>query len=478
MHTFGFARWIAVVALGGAACDGTVPVSVPDRAARDATIDAHEAGSVSDSGRADADACGTEGVPCCNGSLCAGALVCEANVCRAQPSCGADTQPCCIGSSCRSGLVCQSGTCRAATACGMRSQACCSGACEAGLRCVAERCEPCGTLGQTCCGGGTCGPSLTCQADRCQPCGAAGQACCGAACAPGTECTAGMCRGVDRDMDGALAGVDCDDNNPRRAPGLRETCDNVDNDCTGVADDGNACGLWVHNGASGAWTAYALDAAAEMGAPSAHAPTTAIRFALDIESLNLAYVFTNTTYHLLDVRTRQWTASGARATLIAQLAGADAFAGYTVPAGHGGGNANIEGGAILTTAGVLALDFDIAARRFTFRQMDPVPTWMPAANAPGYTSIRAAWLDVTNAFNWVTSAPSALCPAGGAATQAYAGAIATDRVHVFEAGWCFLWAAPVPFASFSPFARPNAPPLARIATTFYQNGALIVLGTR
>jgi hypothetical protein len=30
---------------------------------------------------------------------------------------------------------------------------------------------------------------------------------------------------------------------------------------------------------------------------------------------------------------------------------------------------------------------------------------------------------------------------------------------------------------FVPFARPNAPPLARIATTFYNNGSLYVLGT-
>ncbi|MFO0561061.1 MAG: putative metal-binding motif-containing protein [Polyangiales bacterium] len=465
----------ALVALAG--CDGTVPVAIPDRPARDATIDVVDSGSSArDGGPADSGpSCGTVDAACCAGNLCAGALVCEANVCRMQPNCGADTQPCCIGSSCRSGLVCQTGTCRAATACGMRAQPCCSGACEAGLRCVAERCDPCGTLGQACCGGGTCGPSLTCQSDRCQPCGGNGQPCCGAACAPGTECTAGTCRGIDRDMDGALAGVDCDDNDPRRAPGMRERCDNIDNDCSGVADDRNACGLWQFNGSTGSWSTFALDAMADAGAPSPNAPASAIRFALDIESLRIAYVFTNTTYHVLDAQTRQWTASGSRATLIPQLAGADAFVGYTIPAGHGGGDPNLESAAILTTGGVINVQFDIAARRFTFRQTDPVPMWMPPG--PTYTSVRAAWLDVTNAYGWVTTAPSSLCATGPMMTGPYAGAISGDRVHIFEAGSCFVWAPTVPFATFAPFARPNAPPLARIATTFYQNGSLFVLGT-
>ena len=87
-------------------------------------------------------------------------------------------------------------------------------------------------------------------------------------------------------MDGALAGVDCDDNDPRRAPGMREKCDNIDNDCSGIADDANACGLWIHNGAAGTWASYALDPAADMGAPSADAPTMPIRFALDVESID------------------------------------------------------------------------------------------------------------------------------------------------------------------------------------------------
>jgi hypothetical protein len=278
-------------------------------------------------------------------------------------------------------------------------------------------------------------------------------------------------------MDGSLAGVDCDDRDPRRAPALRERCDGIDNDCSGVADDRDACGLWVHDASSGAWSAYALDPAADDGAPSPHAPGTAIRFALDMERLHLAYVFTDRTFHVLDVRARRWTASGSRNAALSQLAGLDAFAGYTVPAGLSGSDPNLETGAILTTTGVLAFSFDLTSRRFLYRQTDPPPTWLPPANAPTYANVRAAWLDVTNAAGWVTSSPSALCPEGAMSTRAYAGAIAGDRVHIFEAGTCFLWAPPVPFARFAPFARPGSPPLARIATTFFQNQTLVVLAS-
>lgn len=456
-------------------CDGTVVAMRDASALSDASRDSATSFDASAPGDG-AVSCGNEGLPCCAGSLCSGTLVCEVNVCRAQTACGAADQPCCVGSSCRSGLVCQMGTCAGATACGMRGQSCCSGACEAGLRCASDRCEPCGTLGQPCCGGGACGASLTCQSDRCQPCGSVGQPCCGAACSAGTECSAGTCRGVDRDMDGSPAGLDCDDSDPRRAPGMRERCDQIDNDCSGVADDGNACGLWIYNGTT--WSAYALDPGAEMGAPSPHAPSTPIRFTLDIERPRLAYVFTDSTYHLMDTTTRQWTQSGPRASLIAQLAGASTSMSYCVPAGFGGGDANLEGCAVATPGGVLQVQYNITSRQFVYNRTDPIPTWMPAMYAPNYGTIRAGWVDTDNANGWFTTAPSSVCAMGGATPGPYLAVIDSDRVHFFEASVCFLWAPTVPFASFTPFTRPGAPPLARIASSFMIDRQLFVLGTR
>jgi hypothetical protein len=63
----------------------------------------------------------------------------------------------------------------------------------------------------------------------------------------------------DRDGDGALApscgGDDCDDNNRRRAPSYPEICDEVDNNCNDVVNDGITCEFFGHSGS----TLYRVD---------------------------------------------------------------------------------------------------------------------------------------------------------------------------------------------------------------------------
>jgi len=63
----------------------------------------------------------------------------------------------------------------------------------------------------------------------------------------------------DRDRDGSLnamcGGADCDDDDPLRSPLLFEFCDNIDNNCSGVVNDGIDCTFFAHSGQ----TLYLID---------------------------------------------------------------------------------------------------------------------------------------------------------------------------------------------------------------------------
>ncbi len=64
---------------------------------------------------------------------------------------------------------------------------------------------------------------------------------------------------IDEDDDGAYAmvcgGDDCDDGDPGRRPGLTERCDTVDNDCSGLVNDGIDCRFFAQT----AQRMYAID---------------------------------------------------------------------------------------------------------------------------------------------------------------------------------------------------------------------------
>ena len=55
------------------------------------------------------------------------------------------------------------------------------------------------------------------------------------ACSGGSDSTA---EPVDADNDGSSPPEDCDDNNPEIAPGQKEVCDNIDNNCDEQIDEG------------------------------------------------------------------------------------------------------------------------------------------------------------------------------------------------------------------------------------------------
>lgn len=110
--------------------------------------------------------------------------------------------------------------------------------CVTAVDCLQPRPEECGVAE---CTDGVCSLVVSSRCDDGDPCTV-------------DSCASGVCRAedgrVDADGDGAFAsgtatdpkaalgcGQDCDDSAPQIAPGARELCDALDNDCNGVVDD-------------------------------------------------------------------------------------------------------------------------------------------------------------------------------------------------------------------------------------------------
>jgi hypothetical protein len=76
----------------------------------------------------------------------------------------------------------------------------------------------------------------------------------------GADCVAAA---ADADGDGVAAGADCDDANPAVHPGATETCNDVDDDCSGAVDDGLArvcsCGTGMETCSAGVWAGCPAD---------------------------------------------------------------------------------------------------------------------------------------------------------------------------------------------------------------------------
>ena len=159
----------------------------------------------------------TDDTVCSDGVFCNGEERCDATA-----GCGAGVAP-----TCADAIGCTNGRCDATTdACVQDPD---NAFCQDGLVCNGvEHCDVTGTTpGRGCAAGAPmdCSDGLTCTTDSCAE--------------PGT-CAHG---GSDADGDGFQAvgcatGADCNDLVAAIHPGAAELCDGLDNDCTGVTDDG------------------------------------------------------------------------------------------------------------------------------------------------------------------------------------------------------------------------------------------------
>ena len=274
------------------------------------------------------------------------------------------------------------------------------------------------------------------------------------------------CVDLDGDRHPAIScgGDDCDDADAMRHPGVLERCQGVDDDCDGDVDEGSFTASFVGAGST-TWTNYELDCT------SSAAPRAPIETVIDLESLSRAYFFTAGTYHVLDLLSRTWIASGARSALMPQTAGVTLIGAFTIPAGHAGGPLTVEGSLIASATSVYSYDIDFTVPATpVFRFTVPAPgganptTWTPPAG------VQTAYLDVSG--NWAPDS-RAICTTATAAAGPYTAFFTAGRALIDDSGWCFLRIADVPITAFGPFAYATAPARSEWRHTVYNAGVWV-----
>lgn len=286
------------------------------------------------------------------------------------------------------------------------------------------------------------------------------------------------CLPEDRDGDGADFQRDCNDNNGAVYPNAPELCDELDQDCDGEIDEG-ACSIWVLEPRANRWESYPLNPSGSVAQPRGP-----IKAAWDIESEDLAFVLTGTGYHELRLSSLTWSPERPFTDIFSGQSGEihQAFAD-SVPAGHGANPAMPlrEGITISLIDGqgvkrIWQVSYIISQNRFIPTEgglYNQEHTWMEPLS-PDHALIRASWVDLENNRFLLNTNTQDLCGRSGQLSNIYLGLISAQRIHVLEAGACFLFVPSVPLIG-SPLDLPNAPPWDAIGAAFFHQGAFYLL---
>ena len=320
--------------------------------------------------------------------------------------------------------------------------------------------DPC--EGQTCSGHGTCVVSngiANCECD--------------ARYEPGNL----TCTPEDADGDGADFTNDCDDANAAVNPSAPEVCDQIDNDCDNSTDEG-VCGIWVLEPRSSSWDAYSMDPAG-----SGNAPSSTIRASWDIETMDLAFVLTDTGYHILRISSLAWQSQQPLSDIGPNLGEATgpSTSASSVPKDHTGHDGIHEFVTIESMSGADKLIWQLRYNTDTRTYSTPTDglygdahTWEDPL-APTASEIRATWLDVENTRGWMDADPSNFCDTNITSVDPYSAKITDAQFYMSDAGVCFAYTHEVPLSQ-APISQPgNTPPFDEIGAAFWHQGALYML---
>jgi hypothetical protein len=297
---------------------------------------------------------------------------------------------------------------------------------------------------------------------------------------------------------------DCDDGDSTIFPGAEEVCDNRDNDCDGDVDESlqiNACGgcgvlrgqprancgdcgvyecdgldsvvclrpecdVHILSANQRSWQHIAVDRDARA------APGGPVLAAFNIRELDLAYVLTADSWHLLNLSNRTWIATGRLDQLMPEVTGLVQGA-YAVPSDHANGDGVISGVYVLAGGVAHVYDFNVQTRGFS-HHVSVVPEWT-GDFAPQRARIRTWWIDVEHSAGWYSAEPADHCDLmHDPDFTVVISALESTSVHAYDGGYCQLWVEEVPQSVFSPFREPGTPDVTSINAAFWHETAFYV----
>jgi cysteine-rich repeat protein len=262
--------------------------------------------------------------------------------------------------------------------------------------------------------------------------------------------------------DGFLqSGVEeCDDSNVLNGDGCSAQCE------TEVLPV-----LYAIDTVAGGWSETELTYA---GDP--HAPSTAIVAAANVETRGEAYVFTESTYHLISLPTQNWIEHGALNTRFAGVTGINLTSGY----GVSWENEPQSSIALLEGEWVNIYHIDNLTGAVTADASNPQPVDFSDVGQypPEPQDVKTLWLALENVDGWVVGSPAQICGGDAISIGPYVAAITVGgSIHIYESGECWEFFQMMPLGDFPPFGAANAPPAASIAAAFYVSPRLYVIAT-
>lgn len=222
------------------------------------------------------------------------------------------------------------------------------------------------------------------------------------------------------------------------------------------------CRAWVLRRGATEWTAIP-----RMPAPLG--PTTPVRDVFDVESQRIAYLLTDTTFHVLRLSDMTFTSAGRRDDLIPHSAGLTTRSSGSSPAGLDQTFETVGIG--IPTFGAHLYHLDLATHAMSFVVEAPFGADWSTPSAPNPALIRLGWLAGDNDAGWVTGSPQTLCETASTRTTTYIAFVTDTAVHISDST-CGAFYPPIPHTSFVPFTLPGTPMLASVAAGFYNGGEL------